>query len=176
MVVKYCSEVMNTEDIKMLWCRLPLSVDNDFDVLDAQIGKNPKAWQAVAEFLLTAEFTTLPLGRNEIGEGCFANVQEYKTKLQSVYELHRRYIDVQLLVAGEEVIFVAPKEQAMEPQGEFDVENDFILYASAQSARQRKVSPAAYQILYPSDAHMPCMAIDGRPEEVRKICVKIPYM
>lgn len=167
---------MNTEDIKALWRRLPLSGDNDFAVLDAQIGKNPEAWQAVAQFLLTADLAALPLGRNEIGEGCFANVQEYETKLQSVYELHRRYIDVQLLVTGEEIIFVAPKEQATEPQGEFDIANDFILYASVQSPRQRKVSPVSYQILYPSDAHMPCMAIDGRPAEVRKICVKIPYM
>ena len=166
---------MENENIKKAWRQLPLSADNNFDQLDKQIEKNPKAWLCVAEFLQKTDLSALPLGRNEIGEGCFANVQEYETKLQSVYELHRRYIDVQLLTRGEEIVFVAPKEQATEPQGEFNVENDFILYASAKDAVQRRVSLASYQVLFPSDAHMPCMAIDGAPAGVRKICVKIPF-
>lgn len=166
---------MNVTEIKALWRTLPLADDNDLSKLDAQIERTPGVWEAVAEFLKEKDMKALPLGRNEIGEGAFANVAEYETKLQNMYELHRRYIDVQLLAYGREAVFVADKGQAREPQGEFNEEGDFILYADAACARQVMVSPESYQVFYPSDAHKPCMAVDGCPQPVRKVCVKIPY-
>ena len=166
---------MTTTEIKALWRTLPLAKDNDLCKLDAQIERNPDVWEAVAVFLKEKDLNALPLGRNEIGEGAFANVAEYETKLKNVYELHRQYIDVQLLARGCEVVFVADKEQAREPQGEFNVEGDFVLYANADNARCVMVSPESYQLFYPSDAHKPCMAADGCPQPVRKVCVKIPY-
>lgn len=167
---------MTTTEIKALWRTLPLAKDNDLCKLDVQIERNPAAWEAVALFLKEQDLNALPLGRNEIGDGAFANVAEYETKLQNVYELHRKYIDVQLLTRGSEVVFVADKEQAREPQGEFNEEGDFILYADADNARRMLVSPDSYQVFYPSDAHKPCMAVDGQPQPVRKVCVKVPYM
>lgn len=167
---------MNTEDIKALWRTLPLAKDNDLRKLDEQIECSPQTWQAVAEWLQKTDLNALPLGRNEIGEGAYANVAEYETKLANVYELHRRYIDVQLLARGEEAVYVADKDEAQEPQGEFNVEGDCILFADALNARCVVVSPTSYQLFFPSDAHKPCMAVDGKSQPVRKICVKIPYM
>lgn len=167
---------MNTSDIKALWRTLPVAKDNDLQKLDEQIERRPQMWLAVAEWLQKTDLNALPLGRNEIGEGAYANVAEYETKLANVYELHRRYIDVQLLGRGEEAVYVANKEDALEPQGEFNVEGDCILYADADNARQVVVSPASYQLFFPSDAHKPCMAVAGKPQPVRKVCVKVPYM
>ena len=167
---------MDAQDIKTLWRTLPLSKSNDLVKLDEQIERAPQTWLAVARFLLDADLSALPLGRNEIGEGAFANVQEYETRLTSKYELHRRYIDVQLLSRGQELVYVAPKEDACDPQGDFDEKNDFVLYATAKGETPIVVSTKSYLILYPTDAHMPCMAMDGRPQPVRKIVVKIPYV
>lgn len=167
---------MTTADIKALWRSLPLAADNNLQQLDEQIEHCPQAWEKVGMWLQQTDFGQLPLGRNEIGEGAFANVAEYETKLQNVYELHRRYIDVQLLARGEEMVFVADKEKAREPQGDFNVEGDFILYAEADNARCVRVSPTSYQLFFPTDAHMPCMAVDGKPAPVRKICVKVPFV
>lgn len=166
---------MTEKEVKTLWRTLPLAKDNDLSKLDAQIERNPAVWEAVAIFLKEQDLNALPLGRNEIGEGAFANVAEYETKLQNMYELHRKYIDVQLLTRGSEVVFVADKEHANKAQGDFNVEGDFILYVDADNARQVVVSPDSYQVFYPSDAHKPCMAVDGCPQTVRKVCVKIPY-
>lgn len=166
----------NIEEIQLLWRTLPLAAENDLQALDRQVTLNPAAWQAVARFLLDTDLNALPLGRNEIGEGAFANVQEYETKTESMYELHRRYIDVQLLTRGEELVYMAPATEAHEPQGTFDTDADFILYASASSEQSVTVSPQSYLILYPSDAHKPCMAIGGKSRPVRKIVVKIPYI
>ena len=166
---------MTTSEIKALWRTLPLSMDNNMDKLDNQIELNPAAWEAVAVFLKEKDLDALPIGRNEIGNGAYANVAEYETKLHNVFELHRKYIDVQLLTRGCEAVFVADKELAKEPQGEFNEEGDYILYCKADNAHQVVVSPTSYQVFYPSDAHKPSMALDGSPQPVRKVCVKIPY-
>lgn len=163
-------------EIKALWRTMPLAPDNDLGRLDAQIERNPSAWEAVALFLQEQDLDALPLGRNEIGEGAFANVAEYETKRENLYELHRRYTDLQLLTRGCEAVFVADREQACEPQGAFNEEGDYILYASAAGARRVLVSPASYQLFFPQDAHKPCMAVGGTPQPVRKVCVKIPYL
>ena len=76
----------------------------------------------------------------------------------------------------EEVVFVADKENGIDPLGEFDVEKDCILFASADNARRVRVAPDSYLVLYPSDAHMPCMAVGEESQPVRKVCVKVPYM
>ncbi len=167
---------MKTSEIKALWRALPLSADNDMDKLDRQIEMSPAVWEAVGVFLKEDDLDALHIGRNEIGNGAFANVAEYETKLQNVYELHRRYIDVQLLTRGCEAVFVADKELAKEPQCEYNEEGDYILYAEADNAHQVVVGPTSYQVFYPSDAHKPCIALDGCPVPVRKVCVKIPYM
>ncbi len=164
----------NAEEVKALWRSLPLAEENNLEQMDRQIESSPQVWQCVAQFLKEANLDTLPPGRNEIGEGAFCNVQEYETRLQSKYELHRRYIDVQLLTRGEELVWMAPKESALEPQGQFDQEADFILFQTARQATAVKVTPHSWLILFPTDAHMPCMAIDGKSREVRKIVVKIP--
>lgn len=165
---------MNTSEIKALWRKLPLAKDNNLEQLDEQIERCPQVWQAVAQWLQTTDFEVLPLGRNEIGEGAYANVAEYETKLANVYELHRRYIDVQLLGHGVENVFVAPKEDARGQQGEFNEEGDFVLFDDAENARCLVVSPASYQLFFPTDAHKPCMAVDAKPQPVRKVCVKVP--
>ncbi|MBR4758462.1 MAG: YhcH/YjgK/YiaL family protein, partial [Bacteroidaceae bacterium] len=102
---------MTEAEIISLWHSLPLSADNDLSALSVQIGKNPEAWEAAGLFLKHTDLSALSLGRHEIGQGCYANVQEYETKTTSKYELHRRYIDVQLLGFGEELVYVAPKDQ-----------------------------------------------------------------
>lgn len=72
---------MTEKEVKTLWRTLPLAKDNDLSKLDAQIERNPVVWEAVAIFLIEQDLNALPLGRNEIGEGAFANVAEYETKL-----------------------------------------------------------------------------------------------
>ena len=166
---------MTTTEIKALWRTLPLGKENDLLAMDVQIERRPEAWEAVARFLQEADLDALPLGRNEIGAGAYANVSEYETKTANLFELHRQYIDVQILASGREWVYVADKQNASEPQGSFDEAGDYILYADATDVRRVVVSRESIQLFFPSDAHKPCMAVDGKPASVRKICVKVPY-
>ena len=157
------------------WRSLSLHSDTDRVQLGRQVAANPGQWQAVYDFLKDNDLATLALGRHEIVPGgAYANVQEYQTKLENVFEAHRDYIDVQILVSGEEVIDVADLADALDCTMEYDKERDCVLYASAAKVRSLDADPSAWFVFFPSDLHRPGMAKDATPSPVRKVVAKIP--
>ncbi|MBQ8051830.1 MAG: YhcH/YjgK/YiaL family protein [Bacteroidaceae bacterium] len=165
---------MNTDTTLRLWQALPLAPENDWPAIQCQITLRPALWSAVAHYLSTADLDHLPLGRNEIGEGAYCNVQEYDTRLEGKYEVHRRYLDIQLLTRGQELVWVAPLAACHDAEGEFDTAADCQLFLRATDARALEVSPRRWLVLFPTDAHMPCMALGAAPQPVRKVVVKVP--
>lgn len=154
---------------------MPLGEGNDLQQMDVQIDRNPQLWERVAKWIRHTELSFLPIGRNEIGEGAFANVAEYETKLKNVFEAHRQYIDVQLLCSGEEIAEVAPLDKAKGKKGAYNAEGDCVLFADAEERVSRLISTKSWQLFFPNEAHKPCMAVGGKPAAVRKICIKIPF-
>ena len=111
------------------------------------------------------------VGRHEIsGDQVFALVQEYDSKPMSegFWEAHRRYIDVQYVVAGVEQMGYAPLD-SLRP-GEYDGSKDFVkLEGDGQFLR---LPAGHFVIMAPQDAHMPGMALDA-PAPVKKVVVKV---
>lgn len=164
------------EDVLGTWKALPLSPATNMDLLEEQIAKNPSDWAAVAKFIKDTDLMTAELGRHDITEnGAYANFQQYDTRLEGKYEVHRAYIDVQIALSGKEIIKVAPLADAVDPQGEFDEQKDILFYADAANAKDVPADAENFVILFPQDAHMPCMALDSIPAPVRKVVFKIPY-
>ena len=66
-----------------------------------QLGKN---FASAIQFMETANFDALPLGRTEIdGDKLFVLMQEYTQKAKEpAYEVHDRYADIQLVLSGSE--------------------------------------------------------------------------
>lgn len=136
---------------------------------------NPDEWKAAAEFLKRQDLASLEDGRYELSSaGTYANVQRYRTKSEAQFEVHRKYVDVQFLMEGRELIEVAPLEAAGGQTLEYDESRDIAFYAKADSSYFIKACPRNFAILFPSDAHKPCLS-DGEESEVMKIVVKIPY-
>ncbi len=111
-------------------------------------------------------------GRHEIqGSEVFALVQKYETKPRKlgVWEAHRRYIDVQYVVSGVEVIGHAhlPNLSVTKPYSE----KDDILFAEGDG-NFLTVSAGMFVIFFPHDAHMPALAA-GMQGPVHKIIVKV---
>ena len=76
----------------------------------------PAIQKAVA-WLQQADLAALPTGRHEIdGDKLYAMVNEYTTepKEKRRAEAHRKYVDVQCLVQGEEIIGYAPLREGLE--------------------------------------------------------------
>lgn len=113
-------------------------------------------------------------GRYILENGCYANVQSYLTnvKSKSKYESHKKYIDIQMILEGEEIITVAPVNQlkCVEP---YDEEKDIIFYDNNFVGTDYFLSTGDYIILYPGDGHMPCISIN-HPIKVKKVVVKVP--
>ena len=156
---------------------LPLSHATDFVTLEEQIKKNPVQWKAAVDFLMKSDLMKLSAGRHEITtDGVFANVQEYETKDEAKYECHRKYIDIQCVVSGTEHIYVANIGKVSDPVAEFIDKKDIQFFTTASEHTKVLAGKDSYVVLFPHEAHKPCMNVDGQHSHIRKIVVKIPFI
>jgi biofilm protein TabA len=113
--------------------------------------------------------------RMELGGGVFAieQVYESKARVNGFFESHRKFIDVQVVVEGEEVMEVidASRIVVREP---YQPERDLITYLDVADASQLRVCAGEAAIFFPVDVHMPSLRLDAVPRLVRKSVVKIP--
>jgi biofilm protein TabA len=119
-------------------------------------------------------FKDAPDGRYEIdGDRVYALVQRYTTRPleQCKFESHRKYIDVQMVVSGEEAMGHAPIAK-LTPSTAYDETKDFSLYQPFDGGTRLRLAGGEFAIFYPSDGHMPCLEA-GAPSAVVKIVVKV---
>ena len=133
-------------------------------------GLHPNFKKAI-DFLLNNDLQNLPLGRNEIcGDEVFANVMEAKPrgKEEVPLEVHRKYIDIQVPISGDEVMGYTPLEQL--PGAEYSEANDVALYPVGMlAASYFVVKNTMFTIFFPQDGHAPAVT----PVPVKKIIVKV---
>ena len=118
----------------------------------------------------TSEFTP---GEVEIqGRDIFAVFHEYTTEPVEgrEYEAHREYIDIQYLLAGEEVIRVTDLARLTEAVP-YDQERDIAFYHTVPG-NDLLLRQGEFTILFPHDAHLPKIS-PGTPGTVRKVVVKV---
>jgi biofilm protein TabA len=127
------------------------------------------------EFLEKVDDRT-PDGRIEIaGDDVFAIA--LKTSTSAVagreYEVHRKYIDVQYIHRGREVMYWAPLSGLSKVTMPFDVEQDAALYALTPEGQPLQVSAGQFAIFFPEDAHIPSCNWSEAVEPVVKVVVKV---
>ena len=131
---------------------------------------NPNFPNAI-EFVLNTDLNALPAGRNEVcGDAVFANVVEVKpkTKEAAQIEIHRKYIDLQIPLTGDEVMGYTPIAEL--PYAEFVEADDASLYPAELDARDYfNVKRGEFVIFFPQDGHAPAIT----PEPLKKVIVKI---
>ncbi|HVU38711.1 MAG TPA: YhcH/YjgK/YiaL family protein [Opitutales bacterium] len=113
--------------------------------------------------------------RVELGRGAFALEQAYlsKPREKGRLESHIQYIDIQVLVAGEEIIEVA-EISTLQLSENLTPAKDVIFYHDARATSPLRLNgPGATAVFYPNDGHMGSLAI-AAPALVRKIVVKVP--
>ena len=161
-------------DVAKMWASLPVSELSDSKQMAAAIEASPAQWKAAAEFLSREDLDLLPLGRYELTpEGSYANIQEYDTRAEGDYELHRAYVDVQVVLAGNELIYVAPRASVRACLQQYDAEKDIEFYASSDEETAVPADRGHWVVLFPSDAHKPCMTAGTEPVHIRKVVVKV---
>jgi len=113
-------------------------------------------------------------GRHEIdGDAVFALVQRYDTRpVAGQLEVHRRYVDVQFILRGREVIQWTPLALLGEATRPYDDVKDAAFFAAGVELVPVHLAAGQFAILFPADAHAPCCAW-AEPEAVIKIVVKV---
>lgn len=124
------------------------------------------------KFLAETDFNKIDLGRYELdGDNIFYMVQSYDTDPdKTVSEAHRKYIDIQFMVEGEEIIGVADISSEKELT-EAKEENDVWFYNC--KTEPLILSAGKYMVLYPNDLHCPGVATNGKALTCRKVVVKV---
>jgi YhcH/YjgK/YiaL family protein len=136
--------------------------------------KNKERWDKAFNFLKSNDLSGLELKRYDIdGNNLYAPVSEYLTKNEedARYEAHQKYIDIQYVVSGKELIGVAPmshKKDVLEP---YDSTKD-IEFLTVTGGENRPAMPDRFFIFFPEDAHRPGLKDTGN-SPVRKIVVKV---
>ena len=128
-------------------------------------------FQRAFRYLRETDLLALPPGRYELdGAAVFALVSDYDTRSEddSVWEAHRRHIDVQCVAAGEELIGVT--RLAVLEQQPYDDAKD-VLFGNG-AGEFVALRPGRFIVLFPHDAHMPGVSVAG-PRPVRKVVIKI---
>lgn len=148
----------------------------DLHHIDLRIRTSPDLLKAI-DFLRLRDLPGLPEGKVEIdGDRVYAMVQRYETKRNDApnFECHRKYVDVQFIVTGEEVIGWAPRER-MSITNAYDAVKDVCFGAVGRgdwTPLNLRAGQAA--MLWPEDAHAPGLALAaGAPSRVMKIVVKV---
>jgi len=107
------------------------------------------------------------------GENIYYTIQRYTTKSISEgnLEAHRKYIDIQFLLEGEELLSYAPLK-GLTTAEEYNPQKDIAFYETPSEITKIKLEPGLFCILFPNDAHLPCRQL-ASTMKVRKVVIKI---
>ena len=112
----------------------------------------------------------LPDGEYEIaGERVYAIIERTagRTVSEGQLEGHRKYLDIQFLISGEESMGWHPRA-GLVPAAEYDAEKDLEFFEGKPESIVR-VPPGSFAIFLPTDAHLPLIG-DG---PIHKVVVKV---
>ncbi len=112
-----------------------------------------------------------PLGRIEIdGDDLFINNVEPKgiSREEQVLEMHREYIDVHILLQGEETIGWISLDEIKVISEPYNSDSDCALSTDIPTS-YTKMSVGEFMIVYPEDPHAPVIG-EG---DIRKLIAKV---
>ena len=110
----------------------------------------------------------------EITSEIFAIEQSYCTRQSEelFFESHIKYIDIQFLISGEEIIEVVHID-LLEMDSEYNKESDYSLYKANPNSSKIIMQRGDIAVFFPMDGHMPGIKVDV-PIQVFKTVVKVP--
>lgn len=110
---------------------------------------DPRIYQGLK--LLKSDFSSMKDGKYSVeGDDLFFMIQTYETKPDNLLpEAHKKYVDIQCVLSGAEVIGVGALEEMEEVESH--PEKDLALYRGPLS--RIALTPGKFVVLWPQDAH-----------------------
>ena len=137
-----------------------------------QYHKNKAEWDKAFSFMRDQDLSALKPDKYVIdGDNVYAMITEAPSKTfeQSDWESHRKYIDIQYVIKGEEKIGVVPLAKATVSKP-YDETKDYANYTAEGEYYTAK--PGTFFLFFPDDVHRPNIKIEGY-EVVKKLVIKI---
>ena len=128
------------------------------------------------KFLQDFNSDDYPDGRYELSDRCYVNIESYSTQSREErrFEAHQKFIDVQYMISGQEIITVCPVTE-LEICEAYASDKDIVFYRNEPKGIDYILSENDFLIFRPGEGHMPCICINQK-EIVRKAVIKIPVM
>ena len=126
------------------------------------------------KILCSKEISTAAEGKHEVeGSRLFYLVQKYLTKPrnQGQMEAHKKYIDIQCVLDGQESIFVE-NLSSCKLASVYNENDDAAMYEVPKSFSEVYMSKGMFCILFPQDGHLPCCTAVSE-SKVHKIVFKV---
>lgn len=131
-------------------------------------------WDKAFTFLKSNDLASMEVKRYDIDDDIvFAPLSEYMTKREenARYEAHKKYIDIQYVASGKELIGIAPLSTQKEILEPYDPSRD-IMFLSVNEVKNYPATPDRFFIFFPDTAHRPGL-MDGDSTMVRKVVIKV---
>jgi len=130
----------------------------------------------ILDFAEKNDFKVLEDNTYEIsGKNLFYILTSYKTadSISEKYaELHRKYIDIQILLYGEEKFGYSDISSVKKVYKEYDEEKDIELYSTVENEDFFLLKPSMFAVFFPEDVHRPGLSA-GVSRSVRKVIFKL---
>jgi len=147
----------------------------DAVVFAQQYAKNKDQWDKVFAYLKNTDLDKLAPGKYPVeGTDLMASITETPTKDfdKTLWESHRKVIDLQYVIQGAEKMSVFPVAKA-KVTTPYDETKDVARY-EAEGTVYTAV-PGTFFLFFPSDAHRPSIKADGFDKD-KKLVIKIKYV
>jgi len=136
--------------------------------------KNKERWDKAFNFMKTNDLQAVEVKKHIIdGDNLFVAVSEYNTKepADAKFEAHRKYIDIQYVSRGTEMIGVAPMTSKISVTQPYDETKD-IEFLTVSNESFHKATQENFFVFFPEDGHAPGVKTDSIAP-VKKLVVKI---
>lgn len=131
---------------------------------------NKKLWDAAFGFIKNHDLLTIATGKYSImGDSVFASVTEDPSKkMEDVkWESHKKYIDLQYIIKGKEIVGVADASRGTVTKPYTPDAMNYIADGTYYTS-----DTGTFFLFFPNDAHRPTIKADGY-DVVKKIVIKI---
>jgi biofilm protein TabA len=136
--------------------------------------KHKDRWDKAFAFMKESDLKKMELKRYDLdGTNCYATVSEYMSKNPETarYEAHRKYIDIQYVATGKELVGVSPISEQKDILEPYSDAKD-IMFVTVNKEVNFQAAPDRFFIFFPGDIHRPGLK-DGESIQVRKVVIKV---
>ncbi|EER47020.1 hypothetical protein AM305_09961 [Actinobacillus minor NM305] len=136
----------------------------------------PPIFARLCEKLKSLDLVNLPLGWQDLEEGIRMNVMAFETSPaeDKKAEMHRKFIDIQLLISGTEMIEYGLSEPDLTKFDEYREEDDYQLTEMIDHKNDLVLQPNMFAIFLPYEPHKPGNSVNGKNAQLKKLVVKVP--